>query len=128
MTTTMKRGVNHKSNGVETTQGPVHFDGEFFPDLVDAALDAGFLLAGAALPFDAGLVDAGFDLGLAAAAFVDGGFEPVTLFFGVTLALDAFFGPGLALGAVGLAFAVFASVFFLAAVVYQNRNRREGSQ
>lgn len=79
-------------------------DGEFFAetDLEAGAVD--FLLDGALLFVDAGLVEAGFvfaDLGL-----VDAGFAPVTDFLGDTLALEVFLPTGLALTAAGFAFAL----------------------
>ena len=82
-----------------------YFAGEFFADVT---LDAGaldFLLVGALLFVDVGLVEAGFvfaDLGLAGAGFV-----PVASFFGVTFALEVFFAAGLALVTELLALAAF---------------------
>jgi hypothetical protein len=82
-----------------------YFVGEVF---ADAAFDAGaldFLLAGALLFVDAGLVEAGLDfadLGLA-----DAGFVPVASFFGVTFALEVFLPAGLALVAELLALTAF---------------------
>jgi len=78
-----------------------------------------FLLAGALLFVDAGLVEVGFvfaDLSLA-----DAGFAPVTSFFGVTFALEAFLPPVLALTAELLALAAFGldveGAFFLSDVL-----------
>ena len=91
-----------------------YFAGEVFADALDAgALD--FLLVGALLLVDAGLVEVGFvfaDLGLA-----DAGFVPVASFFGVTFVLEAFLPPVLALTAEPLALAAFGldveGAFFL---------------
>jgi len=104
---------------VRDLEAPRYFAGEVF---ADAAFDAGaldFLLAGALLFVDAGLVEVGFvfaDLGLA-----DAGFVPVASFFGVTFVLEAFLLPVLALTAELLALAAFGleveGAFFLGEVL-----------